>query len=141
MEIKGSFYFKQILEYAYKDFLSCFRHSDGILLLYRIFSLLSVCFSIREKYDKKTEDNDDFRGLKRFYNIIKHNYSMDEIIKDMIVPNNEEIVEPVFMPIQSLTYKTSKNKEDSYYETYVQGKKIKDLMDTLYSDTKLLFNK
>ena len=66
---------------------------------------------------------------------------MDEIIKDMIVPNNEEIVEPVFMPIQSLTYKTSKNKEDSYYETYVQGKKIKDLMDTLYSDTKLLFNK
>ena len=139
----GKFYFERILEYAHNDFLHCFRKPDCILLLYRLFSLLSVCFSIREKFKGKEETDERFRGLKRFYNIIKHNYPMNEIINDMILPDECSTNDPVFMPIKSLSYKHSgnKNREDEYYENYVQGKSIKDLMDELYTKTKELFSR
>ncbi len=133
-KIDGKFYYKEMLKQAKKDFDQAFESKVGHYLLYRLYCILILCFAIREKCGVKYERNSVFSGLKRYYNILKHNYSMDITIQSAVLPNEEYTDNPVFPSIDKFNNNDYK-KQTENYNNYIKGKSIKDLIEDLYNCT------
>lgn len=115
------------------------KSQDGYKLAYRLISFINIAFSIREKFKIKVEEDNVLCGLKRFYNIIKHDYCPKTIFDSMCLPREEERKIPVFMDISNIkdfgSHSVKKDEETQKYEKYVKGKPIKDVANYLFNKT------
>jgi len=101
-------------------------------------------FSIREKvFHTKKETDNIYLGLKDYYNMLKHDYSMNEIIKStlLISPKTYPYTYPYAYGIQSpiVRFQTiSKIKKSEVYELNIKDKNVLDLFEKIINETLFL---
>ena len=128
-----------MLRLSKKELDTTLKSKDGYKLAYRLISFINVAFSIREKLQIIRENDDILCGLKRFYNIIKHDYCPKTIFDSMCLPIGVERKIPVFMDISNIQDfgkpSSKKSDETKKYKQYIEGKPIKDITDYLFNET------
>ena len=139
--------FKYNFEQSKKELNKALLSKNGHELFYKLSCFLYHSFALREKYITK-EKIGYIIGLKRFYNICKHNYNKDEIKTSLIPKNNKEVLHPKFMPIDNIQIplmpkpkEVAIKSEINKYNKYVKGKRIDFLCDSLYKSTERLTKK
>lgn len=127
-----------MLKLSKKELDKSLNNKDGYILTYRLINFINIAFSIREKFINN-DRNDTFLGLKRFYNIIKHDYSAIDIIESITVTDGVEVEQPIFMDISNIkclsTAKKYSPNQLEKYNKFIKGKSIKEITNKLYNDT------
>lgn len=128
-----------MLKLSKRELDTALKSKDGYKLAYRLISFINVAFSIREKFQLVKENDDVLCGLKRFYNIIKHDYCPKTLFNSICLPIGVERESPVFMDISNIQDfgkpSSQKNDETKKYKQHIEGKLIKDITDYLFNKT------
>ena len=120
------------------------KDMDSIFIFLSQF--LFWVFSIREKiFHSQKESDPIYLGLKDYYNMIKHDYAMNEIIKStlLIFPKTYPYSYPYAYGIQNPIVKfqtISKIKKSNNYELYIKDKNLIDLFEEIINETYSLLN-
>lgn len=132
-------FYKYILNLSKRELDNALRGKDGYLLTYRLICYINIVFSIREKYNIVVEEDNILSGLKRFYNILKHNYCPKTIFDSMCLLDDEERKNPVFMDISSIkdlrNQLSSKQELNQNYNDYIKGKSIDLISNYVFEKT------
>lgn len=127
--------FTYMLNRAKRELDHALKTTNGFLLFYRLNYFLYIVFSIREKFNVFDKEENYISGLKRFHNILKHDYAPNEILESITVKGEQEIIDPLFMPINNIKMPKKYDDENNLYNNYVKNKSIRLLITDIFNDT------